>query len=666
MTNAKLRILQQPSKENLLQQFALIGTVDVDASGVLETLYVLPSKATAELNFAQVEQVNSMGLAQLLKLFEHWQKQDINIRITCANQMVCLLLNQSGLARFLTDGRAADPEPAKPGIPETRQLQNQAATPFDSSVLKIQPQPSADLPNQQFSLIGNIDVNAVQLLEPLYILPKNSRVELNFAQVERVNSMGLAQLLKLFEHWQKQDISICVTHVNRMITVLFKMTGLTRFLSESPASAIETQKSAVSAASEQPEFIPVAPSALITASALQIQPQPSAVALAQKFNMTGVIDVDAVQQLETLYILPKNCAVELNFAQLQRVNSMGLAQLLKLFEHWQKQQISIRITNTNRMIAVLFKMTGLTRFLSDAPILPTQPQKTVPALTTAPSMTPQQVEPTRPATPAVTPERRAYPAVTAVREKLNLWVSAQSSQQMNGWYFFNTYLQRHLGHEVRLELVHGAMGERRKRIEQMDIVFTKPFEATRLLLEYNFQPLLRPIDQTDEVTLLVRADDPRQSLAEYQGGKIVTAAPDNFVYLLGRFLLEENETAMSNMEYLFSGHDIKALQMLLKGSADILFMLSDTYRGLSGLTRKNLREIDQSETAFAFHLFSIAPHCAELGTALSDVLLDMSLDSQGRQVLADLGIPGWIKPTQDECDMLVMLFNRYAVSTEPA
>ncbi|TAL49631.1 MAG: transcriptional regulator, partial [Methylovulum sp.] len=182
----------------------------------------------------------------------------------------------------------------------------------------------------------------------------------------------------------------------------------------------------------------------------------------------------------------------------------------------------------------------------------------------------------------------------------------------------------------------------------------------RLLLERNFQPLLRPIDQTDEVTLLVRADDPRQTLAEYQGGKIVTAAPDNFVYLLGRFLLEENEAAMSNMEYLFSGHDIKALQMLLKGSADILFMLSDTYRGLSGLTRKNLREIDQSETAFAFHLFSVAPHCAGLGSALSDVLLDMSLDSQGRQVLADLGIPGWIKPTQDECDMLVMLFNRYA------
>jgi|GEM_PF-165865 len=660
MTNAKLRIQQQPSKEKLSQQFALIGTVDVDASGVLETLYVLPSKATAELNFAQVEWINSMGLAQLLKLFEHWQKQDINIRITCANQMVCLLFNKTGLAHLLADGHAAAPEMTKTETPETTAAQSQAATLVEQPVLQIQPQPSAGLPEQQFALVGNIDVSAVQLLEPLYVLPQNCTVELNFAQVDRVNSMGLAQLLKLFEHWQKQGITIRVTHVNRMITVLFKMTGLTRFLSETQAT--ETKQAAVSVETAQAEPVPESSSALITASALQIQPQPSAEALAQRFNMIGIIDVDAVQQLETLYILPQHCAVELNFAQIQRVNSMGLAQLLKLFEHWQKQQISIRITNTNRMIGVLFKMTGLTRFLSDTPAVP---EKTVPALTPAPSIKPQPLEPTQPKAPAnvgtETPERRtAITVAVAGSEKLKLWVSAQSSQQMNGWYFFNTYLQRHLGREVHLELVHGAMGERRKSIEDMDIVFTKPFEATRLLLERNFQPLLRPIDQTDEVTLLVRADDPRQTLAEYQGGKIVTAAPDNFVYLLGRFLLEENEAAMSNMEYLFSGHDIKALQMLLKGSADILFMLSDTYRGLSGLTRKNLREIDQSETAFAFHLFSVAPHCASLGTALSDVLLDMSLDSQGRQVLADLGIPGWIKPTQDECDMLVMLFNRYA------
>jgi ABC-type transporter Mla MlaB component len=401
-------------------------------------------------------------------------------------------------------------------------------------------------------------------------------------------------------------------------------------------------------------------------SKLLINPQPSTEALSQQFDFIGMVDVDAVVILETLYVLPPNCIVELNFAQVQRVNSMGLAQLLKLFEHWQQGNITIRITNTNRMIGVLFKMTGLTRFLSDAQTAVSQqapaatPVKPLPVPVPKQPVSPSSVPPLKPQRiESVIPSRRT--SVIHSNAKLNLWVSAQSSQQMNGWYFFNTYLQRHLGREVHLELEHGAMGERRKSVEQMDLVFTKPFEATSLMLKHNFHPLMRPIDQTDEVTLLVRADDPRQDLADFEGGKIVTAAQENFVYLLGRFLLEEDEAVLANMDYLFAGYDIKALQTLLKGSADILFMLSDTYHGLSGLTKRMLREIDQSETAFAFHLFCVAPHCAELAKTLDDVLLDMSLDSQGRQVLGDLGIEGWCKPSQDEIDMLAMLFNRYTV-----
>jgi ABC-type transporter Mla MlaB component len=394
-------------------------------------------------------------------------------------------------------------------------------------------------------------------------------------------------------------------------------------------------------------------------SKLLITPLPSTEALSQQFDFIGMVDVDAVVILETLYVLPPNCVVELNFAQVQRVNSMGLAQLLKLFEHWQQRNINIQISHTNRMIGVLFKMTGLTRFLADGQTaVPTQSSPVIeqPVLVDKPVVKPLQ-PPLHVDTTILS--RRA--SVIHSSAKLNLWVSAQSSQQMNGWYFFNTYLQRHLGREVHLELEHGAMGERRKSVEQMDLVFTKPFEATSLMLNHNFHPLMRPIDQTDEVTLLVRADDPRQDLADFEGGKIVTAAQENFVYLLGRFLLEEDEAALANMDYLFAGYDIKALQTLLKGSADILFMLSDTYRGLSGLTKRMLREIDQSETAFAFHLFCVAPHCAELAKAIDNVLLDMSLDSQGRQVLADLGIEGWCKPSQDEIDMLAMLFNRYTV-----
>jgi len=94
-------------------------------------------------------------------------------------------------------------------------------------------------------------------------------------------------------------------------------------------------------------------------------------------------------------------------------------------------------------------------------------------------------------------------------------------------------------------------------------------------------------------------------------------------------------------------------------------MASETYQGLSSLTRNMLRKIDHSETGFAFHLFCAAPHCAEVGKAITEVLLNMGQDSQGRQVLADLGLEGWSRPKQDEINMLVMLFNRYMAVNEP-
>jgi anti-anti-sigma factor len=371
---------------------------------------------------------------------------------------------------------------------------------------------------------------------------------------------------------------------------------------------------------------------------LEIQPQPSATQTVQEFTLIGTIDIEAITPLESLYIVPSHSQIALDFALVQRVNSMGLAQLLKLFEHWKKQNVHIRVNNVNRMIGVLFKMTGLTRFLPD--------ENTPHAPETAISETPSIATP---------PTAIAQSDSTG---KLKLWVEAQNSHQMNGWYFFNTYLQRQLNRDIHLELVHGAISEQTSNIEQMDIVFTKPFEATRLLMRHYFRPLLHPIHQADEVTVLVRADEPRQKISEFNGSKVMVSQPESFVYLLGRFLLEE--AGATNLEYSFSGHDIKALQNLLKGQADILFMLTDTYNGLSSLTRKMLRQIDQSQTDFAFHLFSAAPHCIEVGNAVAEVLLNMGQDSQGRQVLADLGMEGWSRPKQDEINMLIMLFSRYA------
>lgn len=388
-------------------------------------------------------------------------------------------------------------------------------------------------------------------------------------------------------------------------------------------------------------------------ASLQIQPSPSAEALSQQFTLIGTIDVNAVPALETLYVLPSNAEAELDFALVQRVNSMGLAQLLKLFDFWQKRNIRVRVTHVNRMIGVLFKMTGLTRFLAEGEdsIAPAAATPAMPSAASSPQAAPLDAAPRFSTAASQVPARQG---------KLKLLINAQNSQQLNGWYFFNTYLQKRLGKEVHMELAQGAIAENTNRPEQMDIVFAPPFEAIRLLRDNDFRPLLRPIDQSDEVTILARADDARAQLCEYRGVKAVTADSDNFIYLLGRFLIDENGSISKNLEYHFTGNEIKALQTLLKGHADLLFMSSKSYQGLSGLTRKMVKEMDRSETALAFYMFCIAPACEGLAKTFTEVLLDMNRDSQGRQVMADLGMEGWGNPTRDEIDMLKMIFSRYA------
>lgn len=425
---------------------------------------------------------------------------------------------------------------------------------------------------------------------------------------------------------------------------------------------------------------------------LTVQALPVTVPGQHCFALSGIVDVDADTLLQELNEAPApGSRVELNFVGVQRVNSMGLAQLLKLFEHWQQRQIEIRISHANRMISVLFKMTGLAHLLtgsSTSNITPQQASATTantqaPAVKTAPSV-PARSNPIsniehQAAAPAAAPASalpRPAPLLAQAgaahsqqpprqtgnpptSNKLKFWVSVQNSQQMQGWFFFNTYLQRQLGRDIHMELLHGTNQNKLLHELEVDIAFCKPFEAVRQLLSQQFLPIAYPIGQSDEVTLLARADDPRVDLRQFQGGKVVTASNSNFVYLLGRFLLEEDEASLTDLDYQFLGCDIKTLQALIRGQADIAFYLSQSYQGLSGLTKSKLRILDQSETQFACHLFTIAPEYSDLAPVIENILLDMTRNSQGRQILQDLGLSGWAKPARDEIDMLTQLYQRY-------
>lgn len=380
-------------------------------------------------------------------------------------------------------------------------------------------------------------------------------------------------------------------------------------------------------------------------SALCITPQPTPDQDISRFDLNGSVDVDAGPILSVLGAVNDGGRLILDFTRVQRVNSMGLAQLLKVFEELKSRKVRIEVQNMNRMVNMLFKMTGMDRFLGEGAA------KAAPESMRAPAAAAPDPDPT-------------MPAAENTGERLNFMVSLQSSQQLSGWYFMNTYLQRQLGRPIRFEPVHGSLGQSGTMLKgNPDIVFAKPFDACALMQQRGFVPLLRPKAMVDEICIASRANDPRQSLADFKSARVVVAASsDSFIYLLGRFLLDESGVDSSGLEFVFAGTEVKATRMLIEEKADMLIMLSEAYRNLSGLVRSMTRLLDETDSCYAFPLLCCSPQLKSLHAGLKQVFCGMEDDPRGRLVLQDTLLTGWVDPMEDEIRMLLMLFNRYSTA----
>lgn len=357
------------------------------------------------------------------------------------------------------------------------------------------------------------------------------------------------------------------------------------------------------------------------------------------FDCMGSIDAHAGEALKEFSEIPENSAVFLDFKNVERVNSMGLSLLLKVFEEWEGKRVKIEIKNLNRMVNMLFKITGLGRFLTKGE------SKTVKAPNSRRIIVPKSSKRTNALNISEQPVNNA---------KLNFVVSLQTSSQLSGWYLFNTYLQRRLQKAIHFEQVQD------KKTGRTDLFFAKPFEACEMMHKKGFIPIMRPLGDADEVVILVREDDIRE-LAEFKGITVVTASEGSFVNLLGRFLYDEHGLDSSKLNFLFAGNEIKALQMLIRKKADMLFMLKKTYDGLSSFGKRSIRVLDESKTDFAFHQFCVAPYLKKESEELVNVLNAMAEDEKGSQILKDIQFEGWCKPEEGELKMLQMVYERYVL-----
>lgn len=392
-------------------------------------------------------------------------------------------------------------------------------------------------------------------------------------------------------------------------------------------------------------------------------------------RLSGEIDVSAAAAFEPLHRQPPaDRHVVMDFAAVSRINSMGLAQLLRLLEHWRGQGLRLEALGLNRTLSMLFKMTGLMRYFAEpdgaaavvasasAPAAVVMPPGVRP-VAARPAGPPQMRRIVRPGAAAPATPAPVSPAVaSAPGDRLDFIVSQQNSQQLTGWYYLNTLLQRTLGRTVSLSVedFEDGAASGRARAQAPALVFARPFDACALMQQQGYLPVARPQDDCDEVSLIVRHDDPRAALADFAGAQVVTALERSFVFVLGRFFCDECGLDSAGLPRRFAGSEIAALKMLLSGQAELLFMSSRGHERLSALARAGTRVLERSETRVASHLLLLHPSCQALAQPLREALTGLGGHDKGRQALQDLGMNGWDVPAPEEVEMLLMLYRRYA------
>lgn len=191
------------------------------------------------------------------------------------------------------------------------------------------------------------------------------------------------------------------------------------------------------------------------------------------FDCAGSINAQAAPILEDFGAQANGTDILLNFEGVDRVNSMGLSLLLKLFEDREQQGGRVRVRNLNRMTNMLFKITGLGRFVEGQ-------EEAIPV----------NIE--------MVPQARSHSldqtTQSTANATLKFMANLQTGQQLSGWYLLNTYLQRRLERPIHLE--QPQMGQDMAETRS-DLFFSKPFDVCSIINKQGFIPLLRPLVEAD-------------------------------------------------------------------------------------------------------------------------------------------------------------------------
>ncbi len=223
-----------------------------------------------------------------------------------------------------------------------------------------------------------------------------------------------------------------------------------------------------------------------------------------------------------------------------------------------------------------------------------------------------------------------------------------SPEHFAGWHMFNTLVQRRASIRMHLN-TPTSYAEQQDLIKasNIHIIYANPFDAAALIREQGYRAIARPIAKSNEMIIAASANSDINTLEDIKAGATVAMADNRDVKLIGLRLLEAVDIADTDLSWDVTESYQAAARKVIKGEAQAAFFLADVFHSLSRLTKAQLTVLIESDLADISHVLLIKDDVAD-ATVLTDTILALYNDEDGKEALAELGIPQGFEPMEEE------------------
>lgn len=229
---------------------------------------------------------------------------------------------------------------------------------------------------------------------------------------------------------------------------------------------------------------------------------------------------------------------------------------------------------------------------------------------------------------------------------------------LSGWYIFNTWLQKHTGAAIHLEMYNDFHSQRAAiAADKIDLIYANPFDAAMLVREKGFLPLVKAEGAADEALIAVIAQSHVDDVADLNPGTRVAFTDDPDVRLMGMIMLEPGDLDAGNIVTVPADNYVVVAKHLLKGEADVGIFLAEAYDDLSAMIKKQLKVLVRSQISVIHHALMIGPRLQERRDEIQQLLVNMSADEKGPGVLQSLGFNSWQKVDDEDMEFMIDLMD---------